>query len=161
MHKEISMAVDLGVSMIALAAIIGIIWFSVIMGKDVATSASMEASEILYASQVATLEDLYQNGETEMPIAAAYNILRTYGSYIPRFYCYKCKSSSEIDKNAQDLTKRIPCVLNHLDCGRIFFYIDKDDSGLYYVCIRPYDDEVPDGDNYYKRFREDLGSLTE
>ena len=71
MDKEVSMAVELGVILIAISAVIGIIWFTVFMGQGIANDASTEATLIASSTEIGVLEDL-KNKENVMPASAAY-----------------------------------------------------------------------------------------
>lgn len=142
MEREVSIAVELGVALISVAALIGIVWFTVFMGKGMANNVSVEASDALYRSQVATLESIMEKGEEEeMPIAAAYSMLRTYSSYIPEFICNnpKCIADREkIDKESLTLSEGDSiCVLQHLDIGMVRIKIEESIKGGYKVTLTP------------------------
>lgn len=132
MHREVSMAIEMATALIAISALIGIIWFTVFMGKGIANDASVEASKIMSRSQVACLESLCSTTSDavpeQMPIAAVYNILRTYGKYIPEFECYcdNCNKKSVIQKISEG---KPPCVLNHLNTGVVECVVSKIDTG--------------------------------
>lgn len=138
MHREVSMAMEMATALIAISALIGIIWFTVFMGKGVANDASVEVSEIMSRSQVACLESLCSTTSDavpeQMPIAAVYNILRTYGKYIPEFECDcdKCSQKSDIQNIAEG---NPPCVLKHLNTGVVECIVSKIDTG-YKVVIK-------------------------
>lgn len=130
MHREVSMAIEMATALIAISALIGIIWFTVFMGKGIANDASVEASEVMSRSQVACLESLCSTTSKavpeQMPIAAVYNILRTYGKYISEFEC-NCKNCKA--KKPEDKWPSKICVLNHLDTGVVECVVSKIDAG--------------------------------
>ena len=47
MEREISVAVEIGVTLIALSVVISIIWFTVYLGNTMANDVTIEASDIV------------------------------------------------------------------------------------------------------------------
>lgn len=127
MDREISIVTEIGVTLIALSAVIGIIWFTVFMGNMMGNEVSVEASEIVSNMEVGALNDLCDTN-TILPTSAVYSVLRTYGSYIPESdsisdSAFKCNIGSTVDTN-------ISCVLSHMT-GKISLEVHKTDEGWY------------------------------
>lgn len=129
MEREVSLVIEIGVALIAISAVIGIIWFTVFLGRDVAADATEEASSILVANQVGVLEDL-KDKENVMPASAAYSILRTYSNYIPESYCNYNVSSPIV----RDLVTTPSCLLEHL-IGKVSLEVTDSNLGGYRVVI--------------------------
>lgn len=128
MEREISVAVEIAVALIAVSALIGIIWFTVFMGKDMANSVTVEASELSGEVTVAALNDMCDK-DNVMPTSAVYSILRTYGNYIPQCKCGVCEN-----QEVQNLLESPPCILNHLT-GKVNLGVKVTDNGWYSVEI--------------------------
>lgn len=124
MEREVSIVTEIGVTLIALSAVIGIIWFTVFMGNLMGNEVSVEASEIVSNMEVGALNDLCDTN-TILPTSAVYSILRTYGSYIPEFKCNLHNPPKVLDLNTD-----APCVLQHMT-GKISLEVYKTDEGWY------------------------------
>ena len=127
MEREVSIVTEIGVSLIALSAVIGIIWFTVFMGNTIGNEVSVEASEIVANMEVGALNDLC-DVNTVLPTSAVYSILRTYGSYIPDSNSttdseFRCNIGSTVDTN-------ISCVLTHMT-GKVSLEVHRTDEGWY------------------------------
>lgn len=131
MEREVSIVVEIAVTLTAISALIGIIWFTVFMGNDLANNVSIEASELSSSIEIGTLHDL-KDTETEMPASAAYSLLRTYSNYIPEFVC-NCNSCTK-KGITQDLVNVAPCILEHLK-GRVNVKVEYTDESWYKVTI--------------------------
>lgn len=106
MEKEVSHAIEIGVSLIAVSAVIAIIWFTVFLGQDLKISAVNESSRIVTDLQEGVISDMVGQ-QNDIPTATAYGIVRSYGSIIPSSTCKICGKVT-------DLTKDTPCLLNHM-----------------------------------------------
>lgn len=133
MDKEVSMVVELGVVLIAIAAVIGIIWFTVFMGEGIANDAASEASLISSSTEMGVMEDL-KNKDNVMPTSAAYSILRTYSNIIPEYYCNYKSVAKECDHSKKVLLGSQPCLVNHLE-GMVSMEVLDCVSGGYTVII--------------------------
>lgn len=134
MDKEVSMAVELGVILVAISAVIGIIWFTVFMGQGIANDASTEATLIASSTEIGVLEDL-KNKENVMPASAAYSILRTYSNIIPEYYCNNPECYHEDNPTGKiNLVKNQPSLVNHLE-GMVSMEVLDCVSGGYTVII--------------------------
>lgn len=123
MEREVSLAMEIGVSLFVLAIVINLIWFTVIMGKDFANSKIETANDIVNTVEVGELSELSEV-EREMPTASVYNIIRTYGPYIVELYCDKC------DKTTYISAGETPCILEHLH-GKPIVKVVKTEYGWY------------------------------
>lgn len=127
MDREISMAVEIGVVLIAISAVIGILWFTVFMGQGIANDAAAEATVVASSTETGVMEDL-KNKDNIMPASAAYNILRTYSNLVPEYYCNYCNSGKK------NLLSEQPCLVNHLT-GMVSMEVLDSTSGGYTVII--------------------------
>ena len=127
MEREVSIVVEIGVGLIALAALISIIWFTIYLGNDLADDVAIEASELTSDVTVGELEELC-NEENIMPAASVYGLIRMYNAYVPEFICMYCDN----DINAiQDISgNTAPCILNHLS-GKVNLQVERTDYGWY------------------------------
>lgn len=96
MEREISMAVEISVALIAIAAFIGILWFTVSQGGDMANSVSQESSQILGIVENGQLEGLTQQS-TILPTSAIYSIVRSNERVISHVNCKICGRVVEED----------------------------------------------------------------
>lgn len=120
MEREISSAVEIGVGLIAISAVIAIIWFTVYLGNTIKVDSVNEANRILSEVESGLLTEQIGKAES-IPTATAYGILRTHSHLIPEFICTVpgCPSNAQV----QDLTRVTPCVLNHLT-GRVILNVE-------------------------------------
>lgn len=123
MEREVSMVVEIGVALIALAAFIFILWFTVFMGEDMANNMGQEAGQILATTQSGTLEEL-KGTYTILPTSGVYSILRANESSIGRVDCRICGSKK----------KDGSCLLGHLD-GRANLEVQYEEAGGWYKLI--------------------------
>ena len=96
MEREISVAVEIGVTLIALSVVISIIWFTVYLGNTMANDVTIEASDIVASNEVGSLEELCDTN-TVMPTSAVYSLLRTYSSNIPEYRCNFHSTPTDLD----------------------------------------------------------------
>lgn len=127
MEREVSIVVEIGVGLIALAALISIIWFTIYLGNDIADNVAIEASELSSDVSVGELDELCDE-ENIMPAASVYGLIRMYNAYVPEFVCMYCDK----DINAvQDISgNTAPCILNHLS-GKVNLQVERTDYGWY------------------------------
>lgn len=128
MDREISVALHLGVSLIALSVTISIVWFTVFFGKEVAQDVSVESSGIVGTATVGMLEELIGHDDIIMPAAAAYSIVRSYGLYIECFDCDICNN------NGQKPYEKDTCLQKHLR-DKISLRAEKTDTGGYKLSV--------------------------
>ena len=133
MDREVSFAVEIGVALIALSAVIAIIWFTVFMGQGVANDASTTANDILVSAEAGVMKEL-QMSDNVMPTSAAYSILRTYSNYIPEYVCNFHKKGSSIEAKEKNLMVEAPCLLEHME-GKVSMCVEPSESGGYKVTI--------------------------
>lgn len=129
MEREISMAVEISVALIAIAAFIGILWFTVAQGGDMANSVSQESSQILGIVENGQLEGLTHNS-TILPTSAVYSIVRKNERVISHVNCKICGRvvpSNEIikaDKVAE--VGKGKCLQTHLS-GKVSLEVEFSD----------------------------------
>ena len=129
MEREISVAVEIGVTLIALSVVISIIWFTVYLGNTMANDVTIEASDIVASNEVGSLEELCDTN-TVMPTSAVYSLLRTYSSNIPEYRCNFHSTPTELD-----LTEtQVACILQHMT-GKVSLEVQRTDGGWYRVII--------------------------
>lgn len=128
MEREVSLAMEIGVSLFVLAIVINLIWFTVIMGKDFANSKIETANDIVNTVEVGELSELSEV-EREMPTASVYNIIRTYGPYIVEL---KCNHPDHTDGPLITYISagETPCILGHLH-GKPIVKVVKTEYGWY------------------------------
>lgn len=148
MEREVSLTVEISVALVAICAVISIIWFTVYLGNDVANQSSETASEIIATMESTVLEELSGEGEIIMPSASIYNVLRTYSNAIPEFECEICKKNpkkhtcvknSVLHERKEDyplnlVESNYNCVITHLE-GKVHVLVKDRPYGGYKVII--------------------------
>lgn len=84
MEQEVSGVVKLGIALIAMAALINIVWYTVKLGGDIKLGAFNEGVEIASAVENSTLASLRGTESTVMPKASAYALLEQSSSGISK-----------------------------------------------------------------------------
>lgn len=84
MEQEVSGVVKLGIALIAMAALINIVWYTVKLGGDIKLGAFNEGVEIASAVENSTLASLRCTESTVMPKASAYALLEQSSSGISK-----------------------------------------------------------------------------
>ena len=130
MEREISTAVEISVALIAISALLFIVWFTVFLGKDVANDASVVASDIVAVSEVGQLKEMCEY-ENIMPASAAYSILRTNSEIIGS---YICKLHATVQPSVPLYAERSPCILKHLT-GKVNMRVQFTNEGWFAVEI--------------------------
>ena len=87
MENEVDKAASLGVALIAIAALLVLVLCAVGMGLQIRTDAFNTADDINHSVRSSELAELGE-GVTEMPVAAAYQVLRSNYAAIDRLYYY-------------------------------------------------------------------------
>lgn len=130
MEKEVSSAVSLAVTLIALASVLGLVVYTVHMGQDLKVDVYDKGNRIEQDIGVGYLQDLTVS-EKKMPMAAAYSLFRQYGKYIPEMTCGVCGKTT-------DLTVKTPCFTNHLGGmqGQVYVKTTETTPGVYKVEVR-------------------------
>lgn len=130
MDREVSHITELGVSMIAMAVIIGIIMGTVYFGRDIRTNGINYLVDV--NNEVSNSFLTSMNGTAEvMPSAAAFSILKTYGVLISKTDCKVCNETIE------QVTDN-PCIIKHLK-GKVSLGVSKVKSGDFEVEIHKED----------------------
>ena len=108
MEKEVSSIVDLMVGLIAVSAVLGIVTFTVLIGRDVMSDVISTASSIDSMVSMGFIEDLAKGEvDNEMPTATAFNVLTTYDNAIGVTGCGVCGEEREL------ITQRT-CLSDHM-----------------------------------------------
>ena len=126
MDNEVSHALEIAVSMMAMAVIIGVIVGTVIFGRSIREggySYMLQVNDDMSSSFLKSLEGVYD----EMPSAAAYNILKANSDSITRVECKICKTteSGRVENH---------CIATHLK-GKVSLDVVRDGSGEYSIVI--------------------------
>lgn len=132
MEREISLSVEIAVALIAISALIGILWVTVFMGQDMANDMSLTASDVLVSMEEGKLHELTQTHNV-MPTAAVYSLLRTNGNSIGEVKCRLANATCP-EKGSK------MCVLKHLE-GRVSLQVELLDLGWYKLTIHEADCE--------------------
>jgi hypothetical protein len=131
MEREISMAVEISVALIALSAFIGILWFTVAQGEGLANSVSMESNQIFAVVESGQLEGLTQINSI-LPTSAVYSIIRPNENVISHVNCKICGrvvTDADMTKAGKDLEEKIlevgkgKCLLQHLN-GKVSLEVE-------------------------------------
>lgn len=75
MENEVSAVSRIAVMLVAMAALIGIVWVTIVMGNDLKNNTYNEASIMVNDVGNAQMSSLSGSGETLMPKAAAYALI--------------------------------------------------------------------------------------
>lgn len=129
MEKEVSYVVEIAVTLIAVSALIGIIWFTVYLGNSMANEVTNETSDIVAVSESGVLKELCDTN-TIMPTSAVYSLLRTYSNYIPEYTCNLHDAPVELDMTVE----QVPCILQHMT-GKVSLQVEENESGWFCVTI--------------------------
>ena len=126
MEREVSMAVEISVALIALAAFIGILWFTVAQGEDLANDISVESSRIFGVVESGQLDGLTQQSSI-LPTSAVYSIIRPNESVISHVNCKICGRVVQDNEltNAQKILEvgKGKCLLQHLN-GKVSLEVE-------------------------------------
>lgn len=89
MERELSSTMAITVSLIAVTALLSIVFLTLSIGGTVQEGASRSLTDVSHNLSMGYIEDLYLGVvDREMPMATAYNILRTYEDVILESACY-------------------------------------------------------------------------
>lgn len=128
MDREVSSSVHLGVSLAALAGLLGIVFFTVFMGNQVKEDAGRSLSDIRDQATVNYIRDIASGAtDNEMPTASAYNILKTYSDVIQEVACGH-------DGAVSNLMTEEPCLGDNLT-GRVQLELQPINGGSTYVAF--------------------------
>ena len=126
MEREISLAVEISVALIALSAFIGILWFTVAQGEDLANNVSIESNKIYGVVESGQLEGLTQQNSI-LPTSAVYSIIRPNDNVISHVNCKICGrvvKNNELT-NAEKILEvgKGKCLLQHLN-GKVSLQVE-------------------------------------
>jgi hypothetical protein len=128
LEREVSSTVSLGGSLVALAALLGLVFFMVFMGNGVREDAGQALSGIRDQATVNYIRDIASGAtDNEMPAATAYNILKTYSDVIEEAAC-------GYDGTVSNLMTEDPCIGNNLT-GRVQLELQPINGGSTYVAF--------------------------
>lgn len=122
MEREISIAIELGVTLMALSVVILLVWFTVFIGNGMSNDMGEEASHIIGVVETGSLRDLC-DVNTVLPTSAVYSLALNYSSYIPEYHCNKCNKDI-------DLNNVTPCLLQHMT-GKVSLEVNPSIMGGY------------------------------
>ena len=128
MEREISTAIEISVALIALSALLFIVWFTVFLGKDIANDASVVASDVVVVTETGQLQEMCEQ-ENIMPASAAYSILRTNSAMVGSYVCnLHAVPNGPVSLSAE----RSPCILKHLT-GKVSLKVKYAEEGWFSV----------------------------
>ncbi len=131
MEKEVSYALEIGVTLAVLSVLITIVFLTVNIGHDVRADAYEEGVRIASDLEDGNLFSLIGR-ENNMPTAAAYSLLRANSRIIPELVCYSSKHSGS--KLVSNLTEDSPCLVNHMQ-GRVSLEVEMVNDSWYKVTV--------------------------
>lgn len=132
MERELSISVELVVTILAITVVISILMFTVIVGNEVKEDSSEALSDVRDSISIEYVEDLDKGRvDSNMPAATAYNILSMYSSVIGY-------EASGFDNKVRDLKSEDSVLKNNLK-GRVQLDIVDTPTG-YVAFIQPLDD---------------------
>lgn len=137
MEREVSIVVEISIVLVAISALLSIIFFTVYVGNDIKADATSSISDIKNEISVNYVKGL-ANGEidNEMPSATAYNILTTYSDVI-------VESANGYDGEIRNLMTEDSDLKNKLT-GRVQLELIEITDGAYVVFIHTgYDPNDP------------------
>lgn len=135
MEKEVSSAIELSVTLIALTLVVTLIIFTVTMGGSIREESYAEAVTISSSLENDTLEELADNFITEMPAVTAYNLILQNPEYIAHYECTYCEAKTGVKTHGfNPNTKDGICLKTHLQ-GKVNLIVNKVAPGTYYVAI--------------------------
>lgn len=134
MEREVSSAMSIGITLVALAALISVIWVTVLIGNSVKVDAYNEANDI--ASNIASSQmySIKYKEDIVMPKAAAYSLLTLESNYVSElkytdisgnssiviYSNDSWKSSGYINKNLTSLQD----ILTNNMTGKVELYVE-------------------------------------
>lgn len=86
MEREVSSALSIGITLIAIAALISIVWVTVMIGNSVKVDAYNEGAEIQSKIQSSQLSSIKYVEGIVIPKAAAYNLLTQENQYVSKLH---------------------------------------------------------------------------
>ena len=139
MEQEVSGVVKLGIALIAMAALINIVWYTVKLGGDIKLGAFNEGVEIASAVENSTLASLRGTESTVMPKASAYALLEQSSSGISKMVYNGRNITYSGNKWVDDVDfeehDSVAGFLAEDITGKVRFKVAHDDIGTYVVTI--------------------------
>lgn len=131
MEREVSYSVTIGVTLIGIAALLNIIWFTVVLGKEIQSGSGEKISEINQGITKGYVDDLARYGSgVAIPAAAAHKIFRTYESEIIETACGTNGKVTHLQTEGSclgdDLSGKVQLELVAVDGGYIAFVHDEE-----------------------------------
>lgn len=134
MEKEISLGMQLGVVLIVISAVLFIVVYTVYLGNEVKADAFEVGHRMLIEVDEGYLSDMVGQ-DNHIPMATAYNLMRTYSRRIGNVSCQIC------GKNNQNMVYEKPCLINHRGglSGKVYLEVSKPYESEYHIVIKPGD----------------------
>ena len=129
MEREVAESVNIAVAMVAIAALLGIIAFTVFLGNEVKTGSVENAIEIADSVASSYFNDI-AGKDTVLPSAAAYAILNKYRNVLASS---ECKIPSGAEYNTAE-----ECLSRHLT-GKVSLQVIKISEGQFRVIVHSID----------------------
>jgi hypothetical protein len=129
LEREVSSTVRIGAVLLAISALLSIVMFTVYLGRDIATDSIDTTNRMVSDVEHGVLEDMV-GLRNEMPMSAAYSLLRTHGNFIPVVECDICGQTT-------NLIEDTPCLIKHSDglSGKVFLEVESPFTGEYNITI--------------------------
>lgn len=131
MEKEVSYALEVGVTLAVLSVLLMIVFLTVSIGNEVKIDAYEVGSSIVSELKEGNMYTLI-GLENNMPTAAAYSLLRANSGVISEVVCYNNKHTGS--KLVTNLTVESPCLLEHMS-GRVSLEVSIVNSSWYKVIV--------------------------
>jgi hypothetical protein len=128
-EREVSITIEIAVALIAVSALLAIVFFTVFMGNDMSNSVSLEASNLITVAEAGSIDELVGNNNI-MPASGAYSLIRSRSGLIAD---YNCNIGHTVSKSNLSMGDS-PCILKHLT-GKISLQVDFLDTGWYKLTV--------------------------
>lgn len=128
MEREVSSMATLMVGILAIAAVIGIMMFTVVIGRDVQEDANEGITDVKDSISIDYVKELASGHiDSNMPAATAYNILKMYDTVI-------IEEASEYDDTVRNLRVKGSVLESRLS-GRVNLKIKETKNGQYMAFV--------------------------
>lgn len=126
MHKEVSHAIELGATLVAIGLVLLIVITTQGIGQGVGAQAADEMSRVASSVEDSVLQDMVGQRNV-IPTATAYSIFLTYGTLIPTCDCYVCNKTTDLQVSS-------PCVYTHLK-GKVSLEVVRESDSWYNITV--------------------------
>ena len=137
MEKEVSLSLQIGVTLLVLSIVISLVAFTVHIGNDMKADAYESGNRMLVEIDEGYLQDMVGQ-ENYIPSATAYNLMRTFSRHIPHVEC-EVPECTYTGAEPQNLVYETPCLIHHRGglTGKVSLEVTNPDNGIYHIIIHP------------------------